>query len=654
MADLAPGAIVAGYRIDALVGRGGMGVVYRATQLRLERVVALKVIAPDLLDDQGVRERFLAEASAAASVDHANVIPVYDADEADGIAYIAMRYVAGEDLRSLVRFGGPLDPAQAADIVAQAGAALDAIHRAGFVHRDVKPANLLLDAERHVYVDRLRAGQGGAHAHGRDTHGQWVGTLDYVAPEQVRGGRIDARADVYALGGVLHFALTGRVPFERDGDEAKLWAQLSAPPPVPSTQRRGLRGAFDDVVARAMAKAPEERYPSAGDLGRAANAAVHGRRPSEPERMVARGAAAPGEARSEPGLAGEASTRTSPAPASRRRRWPILAAVASAVAILAGALVALTGDDPSTRAASPTPSASPSPSATAAAPVARAAATIENVGSRPSGIAYAGGDLWVTSPPSPFLTRIVAATGVERADHPRIGRDSTAIVGYEDSVWVTVGADRLLLQLDARTGKERTRTELTAEPRWLSVDPRGVWVGTRSAAGMPGLVLRFAHTGGATAPDDRHGRRRGRDGVEPGCAVDRQARHEHAHAARPGRRAARRRRLRARPRALDALRRRRAVARARRPGHDRPLRDGRPPAGHRRAPGTTRRGRSSRATSCSWRVATTSRCWCWIPETMRQVTDQIPVGLNPIALAASDGSVWVTAFDNTVTRIDHR
>ncbi len=204
MRDLAPGMVVAGYRIESFVGRGGMGVVYRAIQLELERVVALKVIAPELLDDDDVRTRFLTEARAAASVDHPNVIPVHTAGEDAGVAYIAMRFVAGEDLRSLVRHGGALDGAEAAGMVAQAGAALDAIHRAGFVHRDVKPANLLVDRDGHVYLtDFGLAKMALTHSGGTRT-GQWVGTLDYVSPEQIRGGRIDARADVYALGGVLH------------------------------------------------------------------------------------------------------------------------------------------------------------------------------------------------------------------------------------------------------------------------------------------------------------------------------------------------------------------------------------------------------------------------------------------------------------------
>ena len=172
-----------------------------------------------------------------------------------------------------MRHGGALDPAEAAGFVAQAGAALDAIHRAGFVHRDVKPANLLVDPGGHVYLTDFGLAKQVLTRTGGTRTGQWVGTLDYVAPEQIRGGRIDARADVYALGGVLHFALTGRVPFEREGDEAKLWAQLSAPPPVPSALRRGLRAEFDVVVARAMAKdagraLPVRRRPRPRRAGR--------------------------------------------------------------------------------------------------------------------------------------------------------------------------------------------------------------------------------------------------------------------------------------------------------------------------------------------------------------------------------------------------
>ncbi|HET6550838.1 MAG TPA: serine/threonine-protein kinase, partial [Solirubrobacter sp.] len=320
---LEPGAVVGGYRIERYVGHGGMGVVYRAVELALDRVVALKVIAPELVEDGATRERFLREARAAASIEHPNVIPVHAAGEADGLAFIAMRFVDGYDLRARVRGAGPLAPGDAAATVAQAAGGLDAIHRSGFVHRDVKPANLLIDRSGHVYVTDFGLVKQVLTQGGDTSTGQWVGTLDYVAPEQIRGGRVDARADVYALGGVLHFALTGHVPFERAGDEAKLWAQLSAPPPRPSALQPGIPPELDAVVARAMRKSPDHRFPSAGDLARAARAACAGTVPSQPERMVARGAAAPGGADDEPGLAPETSTVSARRPATlpARRRW---------------------------------------------------------------------------------------------------------------------------------------------------------------------------------------------------------------------------------------------------------------------------------------------------------------------------------------------
>jgi serine/threonine protein kinase len=315
MGLLAPGTVFAGHRIESLVGRGGMGVVYRARHLELDRVVALKVIAPELLEDPGVRERFVREARTAASIEHPNVIPLHYAGEEDGIAYLAMRFVDGDDVRSLVRRDGVMAPGRAAEIVAQAGAALDAIHAAGFVHRDVKPANLLLAAGDHVYLSDFGLAKQALTRSGATRSGHWVGTLDYVAPEQIRGGRIDARADVYALGGVLHFMLTAHIPFDRESDEAKLWAHLADPPPLPSRLRAGRAVEFDAVVGRAMAKDPDARHPSAGDLGRAALAAARGAAAVQPERMVARGAASPEGAARQPGLAEEVPTLTGTRPA---------------------------------------------------------------------------------------------------------------------------------------------------------------------------------------------------------------------------------------------------------------------------------------------------------------------------------------------------
>src|SRR5215210_1480838 len=271
-----------------------MGVVYRALQLDLERPVALKLIAPSLAEDPEFRDRFVRESRAAASIDHPNVIPIYYTGEHDGLLYIAMRYVEGSDLRTLVRAEGRLEPERASHIVAQVGAALDAAHARGLVHRDVKPANVLLGGEDHAYLTDFGLTKRLTSAGGDSTHaGGWVGTLGYVAPEQIRGERIDARADVYALGCVLFHALTGSPPYQRERDEATLWAHLNDPPPSVSSEVPGLRDAFEDVLRRAMAKDPADRYPSAGDLGRAALVAAGAPTTERPERMVAVGAAAP-------------------------------------------------------------------------------------------------------------------------------------------------------------------------------------------------------------------------------------------------------------------------------------------------------------------------------------------------------------------------
>ena len=295
MTDLAPGSVLGGYRIEEVIGHGGMGVVYRATQLRLSRTVAVKVIMPALAGDPEFRERFERESRLAASIDHNHVVPVYEAGEVDGLLYIAMRYVEGRDLRSLIEAEGPLDPARAGRIMAQIATALDAAHQRGLVHRDVKPGNILVagsGADEHAYLTDFGLTKKTSEA-GLTKTGQWVGTLDYAAPEQINNQPIDARTDVYALGCVLYQAVTGQVPYVRDSDVAKMYAHLHDPAPPATEVRPDLPGSVDVVVARAMAKAPGDRFPSAGDLGRAAVAAAIGTAPP-PERSVAAGAAAPG------------------------------------------------------------------------------------------------------------------------------------------------------------------------------------------------------------------------------------------------------------------------------------------------------------------------------------------------------------------------
>jgi serine/threonine-protein kinase len=295
MADLETGSEFAGCRIEGVLGRGGMGVIYRATELRLGRPVALKLIATEQASDPDVRERFEREARMTASIEHPNVVPVYAAGEEDGHLYLVMRFIPGTDLHHVLRADGHLEPARAASIVAQVGAALDAAHHAGLVHRDVKPANVLIGGD-HAYLSDF----GITRVQTSDTRitdsGNWIGTVDFMSPEHLRGEPTDARADVYALGCVLYTALTGTPPFRRETVPATITAHLHDAPPRPSAAAVGVPVAFDSVIARALAKDPADRYPSAGDLGRAALAAAAGERTSTARGSVATGAATPEEA----------------------------------------------------------------------------------------------------------------------------------------------------------------------------------------------------------------------------------------------------------------------------------------------------------------------------------------------------------------------
>ncbi|WP_327044905.1 protein kinase [Microbispora sp. NBC_01189] len=248
------------YTIEAIVGRGGMATVYRARDQRLGRAVALKVLAPQLAQDDRFRDRFVRESRLVASIDHPNIIPVYEAGERDELLFIAMRYVEGSDMRKLVQSEGPLPVGRANPLFAQIASALDAAHSHGLVHRDVKPANILVTRSEHVYLTDFGLTKSSSAEAGLTSHGHFMGTPRYVAPEQIRGLQVDGRSDLYAFACVVYEALAGQPPFQRDTELALLYAHVSHDPPPLTPYRPDLPHAVNAVLTRALAKAPEDRY----------------------------------------------------------------------------------------------------------------------------------------------------------------------------------------------------------------------------------------------------------------------------------------------------------------------------------------------------------------------------------------------------------
>src|SRR2546430_3904722 len=282
----------AGYRVRGVLGRGGMSVVYQAENVRLSNVIALKVLAAELAGDGVFRASFLEESRIAASLNHPNVIPIYDMGSQDDLLYIAMRYVSGTDLRQMIKKRGRILPSTAVFLVGQAARALDAAHRRGLVHRDVKPGNLLIERgvdeedPEHVYLADFGITKHAMSRTGLTSTGQFLGTIDYVAPEQIRGTSVLGLADQYSLGCVLYECLTGRVPFEKDLDAAIIWAHVEETPTMPTVLRPGLPPQVDEVFGRVLAKRPDERYGSWRAFGEAARVALGSFGPGDRESVV--------------------------------------------------------------------------------------------------------------------------------------------------------------------------------------------------------------------------------------------------------------------------------------------------------------------------------------------------------------------------------
>jgi YVTN family beta-propeller protein len=478
------GAELGGYRLEALIGRGGMSAVYRAEDLRLGRRVALKFLAPELAQDARFRERFLAESRLAASIDHAGIVPIFEAGEVDGLLYIAMRYVEGTDLRALLARDGPLPAERAVDLVAQLAGALDAAHARGLVHRDVKPSNALIAVEsgvEHVYLADFGLTKHTTSRGGPTATGQMVGTVDYVAPEQIRGEAVDGRADLYSLGCVLFECLTGEVPFPRGSEVATIYAHLEDEPPCPSARRADVTPAMDAVVTRAMAKDPAHRWQSGAALAAAARAALPG--------TAASGPAAPARGRRPPrsrvlvGLALVAALLAALGVALlARSNGPALAvADADAVAVInpgRGSLVAdiPVGSSPSQVAAG---SGALWVANTNAGTVSRVDLRTRSVdqtitvGSGPSAVAVGAGGVWVVNTLDGTLSWISPATDQVVATIP-VGNGPSGVCVAAGAVWVANSYDSNIERFDPVTQSKST-IHLDDDPTRLACGGGWVW-----------------------------------------------------------------------------------------------------------------------------------------------------------------------------------
>ena len=515
-ADPRLGTRVAGYRIQALLGRGGMGVVYLAEQLGPHRPVALKLLLDPATASEAFRERFLRESELAATIDHPNVLPVYDAGETDGVLWIAMRYVDGIDLAALLHRDGPLAPEQALGIAGQVAGALDAAHARGLVHRDVKPANILLAMEEGTVTQAWLADFGLTKrvggARGLTVSGQVLGTIDYVAPEQVEGGHVDGRADQYALGGVLFECLTGEVPFPRDSELAVLWAQVNDPPPHISEYRPDLPAALDDAVGRALAKASGDRYPSCAAMVAAAQAALAGVTPTGLRHRIGRALGRRAGHRRRPGRSG-LTRRSSLA-------LTVTAGLLSAVLLVVAVLLARDGAAPAVPTA---PAVVPAPNhAVHIDPATYKLVEAVPVGTDPAAVAGGGGSVWVANQQDGTVTVVDPDTNRVQQTIPAsgsgpVGQGGPGLAFASGSLWLANTTQRQVARVERDADASPIPVGASPIAIAAAADADAVWVAARTQSGGGLLAridaltnqvdatipLRHAPSGLAITPDGR-------------------------------------------------------------------------------------------------------------------------------------------------------
>jgi tRNA A-37 threonylcarbamoyl transferase component Bud32/streptogramin lyase len=455
------GTELAGYRIEEVLGRGGMSVVYRADDLRLKRKVALKLLAPELAEDEFFRERFLRESQLAASLDHPNVVPVYEAGEAEQMLYIAMRYVPGTNLKTRLRKEGRLEGDRALALVGQVGSALDAAHERGLVHRDVKPSNVLLTGrpgKEHCYLADFGLSTSASDRSLAAERTQVVGTIDYVAPEQIRGAEVDGRVDVYSLACLLYECLTGDVPFRRASDVAVVYAHLEEPAPSANERVPALPTDLDAVIRRGMAKTPDERWPTCGALVEAAGAALGGRVVPLPAR-----------------------------PRTRRRR--ATAAAAAVVASAAAAALAWLVSGGGTAVAR-------ADSLVRIDPAGGKGVAGLAVGGRPSAVTVCGGSVWVTIRTGAVFE--IDPTSL-REHTVRVAGTPTDVADDGDLAAVVSGPPETVTMIDAGFGRV---SDVVAVPRGGAPATavafgRDIWIANPSARRLDLLDPPYTATSGA-------------------------------------------------------------------------------------------------------------------------------------------------------------